>query len=162
MRALITTWREGEWSDKASAACRPRPKRERRAPPPPRPNPRPVWPAFLAARITSPTKLVGLPAPRPPSRMRPGRMRNSSSWLFFIGGTEVKNGDGGGSVEFADLSGKSASRPVLSDVQKTQSNQPHAPCRRRRFYLAIRGSCFPPPAVSPSNPRQCPPDHDKA
>jgi len=43
--------REGERSANASAAYRPRPKREL-WPLLPRRNPRPVWPAFLAARIT--------------------------------------------------------------------------------------------------------------
>jgi hypothetical protein len=56
---MTTTRRLGEQEARHSAARRPRPKVE----PPPAlplcPKARPRWPAFFAARITSPTKFFG-------------------------------------------------------------------------------------------------------
>ena len=63
IRAMTTTRRPGDREARDSAARRPRPKVERPAEPPLRLNVWPRWPAFFAARITSPTKLFGRLAP---------------------------------------------------------------------------------------------------
>ena len=62
--------------------------------------------------------------------------------------------------EIVRVSGESASRSDWLNVLKLQSNQPHAPCRRRRFYLAFRGwgplwpaAVNPEPAICPSSVR---------
>ena len=63
IRAMTTTRRPGDGVARDSAARRPRPKVERPAEPPLRLNVWLRWPAFFAARITSPTKLFGRLAP---------------------------------------------------------------------------------------------------
>jgi len=63
IRAMTTTRRPGDREARDSAARRPRPKVERPAEPPLRLNVWLRWPAFFAARITSPTKLLGRLAP---------------------------------------------------------------------------------------------------
>jgi hypothetical protein len=45
--------------------------------------------------------------------------------------------DGARDVEIVGVSGESASSSDRLDVENLQSNQPHAPGRRRRFYLAV-------------------------
>jgi hypothetical protein len=45
--------------------------------------------------------------------------------------------DGGWGVENLGVSGKSASRSDMPGAENLQSNQPCAPDRRRRFYLAV-------------------------
>jgi hypothetical protein len=47
--------------------------------------------------------------------------------------------DGARGVEFFQVSGVSAGKVGARHVEKAQQNQPHAPDRRRRFFLAIRG-----------------------
>jgi hypothetical protein len=64
-----------------------------------RPNPFPVWPAFFAARMTSPTKLLGCLTPRSPRRMRPGLIRISSSRRVMV--RRNSTGDGAQAIEFA-------------------------------------------------------------
>ena len=63
IRVMTTTRRPGDREARDSAARRPRPKVERPADPLLRLNVWPRWPAFFAARITSPTKLFGRLAP---------------------------------------------------------------------------------------------------
>ncbi len=95
----------------------------------PSPNRLPTWPAFFAARITWPTKLL--------SRIRPGRMRRSSSRLVMVT-TDIRNRTAGArSVECVGVLGRRARRTMPRIAQNNESNQPHAPNRWRRFYLAI-------------------------
>jgi hypothetical protein len=42
-------------------------------------------------------------------------------------------------IEIVEISQANAGRPYDANAQNAQSNQPHAPDRGRRFYLAIRG-----------------------
>ena len=162
IRVMTTTRRPGEREDRDRAARRPRPKVDRPVVPPVRPKALPVWPAFFAARITSPTKLFGRLAPWLPWRMRPGRRWMSSSRVLMAARALRTGGDGALSVEFLGLCGASASWTCWSNAQIIQPNQPHAPDNGRRFYLAVRWSCSPAPPVRHSNPRQGPPDHDEA
>ena len=64
-RAFITTRRAFDRSRIETAARRPRPNRERLGPWLER-KLLPTWPAFFAARITSPTKVCGRLPPRLP------------------------------------------------------------------------------------------------
>src|SRR5271155_137495 len=132
---MMTTRRPRGRVDRDRAARRPRPNVERPAGPPLRPNVLPRWPAFFAARITSPTKLFGRLAPWLPWRMRPGRGLKSSSRVVMPGSAFADPRDGARGIETLYVSGRSASRPDGPDAEKLQSNQPHAPSRRRRFYL---------------------------
>jgi hypothetical protein len=63
IRAMTTTRRLDDREARDSAARRPQPKVERPTDRPLGPNVQPRWPAFFAARITSPTKLFGRLAP---------------------------------------------------------------------------------------------------
>ena len=45
--------------------------------------------------------------------------------------------DGGLGVENLGVPGESASRSSMPEAENLQSNQSHAPGRRRRFYLAV-------------------------
>src|SRR5271155_1239924 len=106
---MMTTRRLRGRVDRDRAARRPRPNVEPPAEPPLRPNVLPRWPAFFAARITSPTKVFGRLAPWLPWRMRPGRIRRSSSRIVTVA-RAGNGGDGARIVEIVDLYGKGASR----------------------------------------------------
>src|ERR1700730_14033236 len=148
---MTTTRRPGDRCDNESAAPHPRPKVERlgQAVPPKR---LPVYPAFFAARMTSPIKVFGLPSPRP--RTRPSRTRRSSSrWVMDV------------SKPYQDERwrrerwkrgpfGRRRQQRELRRAWKLLPNQPYAPDRRRRFYLAIVRSVGLRPRVSTSNTRQ--------
>ncbi len=152
IRAMTTTRRPGERAASESAARRPLPNVEL----PlllPTPNSLPVCPAFLAARITWPTKLFGRLAPRFPGRMRPGRTFISSSRTVILIDTRKTMADGARGIEFVELCDVGASRHPCSNAQNSQSNQPHAPDECRGFYLAIRGSYPPIPTASNQNMR---------
>jgi hypothetical protein len=64
------------------------PTKAERAPPP-------VWPAFFAAPMTRPTKVLGFPAPRLLCQMYPGRARSSLSPAVTDSSNEFYIGDGG-------------------------------------------------------------------
>ena len=99
---MTMTRRPGERDDMESAARRPRPNVERPCARPLRPKPMPVWPAFFAARIASPTKLFGRFAPRAPCWMRPGWMLSSSSRVV-IGMRRLSNAcDGARRIELVE------------------------------------------------------------
>src|ERR1700686_5182710 len=102
MRVMITTRRPGDRDDRESAAGRPRPKVERPLPPPALRKFLPVCPAFFAARITSPTKLLGGLAPLLPCWMRPGRMRSSSSRLVIAALPLRNKSDGARDIEMVE------------------------------------------------------------
>src|SRR5579872_3207628 len=123
--------------DRDRAARRPRPNVERPAELLLRPNALPRWPAFFAARITSPTKVFGRLAPWLPWRMRPGRTRRSSSRVVMAALASENGGDGARVVEIVDPYGKCASRRGSPMCREIQPNQPLAPDLRRRFYLAV-------------------------
>src|ERR1700738_4133681 len=150
---MTTTRRPGERAASESAARRPLPNVERPFVPPPRPNSLPVYPAFLAARMTWPTKLFGRLAPRFPCRMRPGRTLISSSRAVMAIDIRKMMADCAPGVEFVELCDVGASRHPCPNAQNPQSNQPHAPDERRGFYLAIRGSYLPVPTASHQNKR---------
>jgi hypothetical protein len=57
-----------------------------------------------------PTKRFDRPAPRLPSRIRPGRMRSSSSRVAMRSLDSLARGDGAETVEFPDLSAPSAGK----------------------------------------------------
>ena len=82
-------------------------------------------PAFLAARITSATKLVDRLAPRSPPRMGPGMEVVVPSVHGLKPETEAV--DGGRRVEFFAEDASTAIRPLGADGRKPQSSQPHAP-----------------------------------
>jgi hypothetical protein len=63
----------------------------------------------------------------------------SSSCIVMAGSVFADSRDGARGFEIVRVSGESASRSDWLNVLKLQSNQPHAPCRRRRFYLAFPG-----------------------
>ena len=137
----MTTRREcaSESTERDSTPAPPT-ERDRRAPALAAPKLVPIWPAFFAARITWPMKLLDFP--RRACRRGCGRAgcagrRRGSSWSIFPGNT---GGDGRRSAEFVGISGESASRATSGDAGKSEPNQPHAPGRRRRFSLAVRGS----------------------
>ncbi len=100
-------------------------------------------------------------APWLPWRMRPDRTCRSSSRVVKAARTSRNGGDGARIVEIVDLYGKSASRHGSPMCRKTQPNQPLAPHRRRRFYLAVRWSGSWPSALQPSNARHSPPARDQ-
>src|SRR5690242_114002 len=133
---MMTIRRLGVWEDNDSAACRPRPNVEPCFLAPRRAKPLPVWPALFAACITWPMKVFGLPAPRL-RRMRPGRTRKSSSRAFIVEPRCAETADVGGGIDFHGIWGGSASTAVGCEHSRHQSNQPHAPDRGRRFYLAL-------------------------
>src|ERR1700719_2393586 len=56
-------------------------------------------------------------------------------------------------IEIAESSQANAGRPYDANPQNAQSNQPHAPDRGRRFYLAIPGRHRRASADSPPNMR---------
>ena len=109
MRVIMTTRRPGDRDDRESAARRPRPKVERPLLPLAPRKFLPVWPAFFAARITSPTKVSGRLPPRLPCWMRPGRMRRSSSRVVIEVLPLRNKGDGARSIEMLALFAESAS-----------------------------------------------------
>jgi hypothetical protein len=149
---MTTTRRIGERAARESAARRLRPNVEL----PlllPRPNFLPVCPAFLAARMTCPTKLFGRWAPQFPCRMRPGRTLISSSRTVMAIGTRKTMTAGARCVEFLEVCEVSASKRPCPHAQNSQSNQPHAPDGGRGFYLAIRGWYLPAPTASHQNTR---------
>src|ERR1700674_4187724 len=131
---MTTTRRPGDRCDNESAAPRPRPKVERLGPAVP-PKRLPVYPAFFAARMTSPIKVFRFPPPRP--RTRPGRTRRSSlRWVMDV------------SKPYQDerwrckrwkrgLFERRRRQGELARARKLLPYQPYAPDRRRRFYLAI-------------------------
>ena len=147
---MTTTRRPGERAASESAARRPRPNVEL-----PlllsRPNSLPVCPAFLAARMTWPTKLFGRLAPRFPCWMRPGRTLISSSRTVTAVDIRKTVTDGARCVEFDELCEIGASGYPCPNAQNSQSNQPHAPDEGRGFYLAIRGWYLPAPTASHQN-----------
>src|ERR1700733_14697953 len=159
---MMTTRRPRGRVDRDRAARRPRPNVERPAEPPLRPNVLPRWPAFLAARITSPTKVFGRLAPWLPWRMRPGRTCRSSSRVVMAACASGNGGDGARIVEIVDVYGKSASRRGSPMCRKIQPNQSHAPDDGRRFYLAVRWSGSWAPTFQRSKVRHGPPTHDQA
>src|ERR1700733_14719771 len=69
--------------------------------------------------------------------MRPGRGLKSSSRVVIAESALADHRDGAWRVENLGVSGESASRSNMPDVENLQSNQSHAPGRRRRFYLAV-------------------------
>src|ERR1700722_18929648 len=149
---MTTTRRPGERAASESAARRPRPNVEL----PlllPRPNSLPVCPAFLAARMTWPTKLFGRLVPRFPCRMRPGRTLISSSCTVIAIGIRKTAADGAPGIEFVEVCDVRARRHPCPDSQNSQPNQPHAQDEGRGFYLAIRGSYLPIPTASHQNMR---------
>ena len=102
MRVIMTTRRPGDRDDRESAARRPRPKVERPLLPPAPRKFLPVWPAFFAARITSPTKLFGGLTPLLPCWMRPGRMRSSSSRVVIAARPPRNKDDGARDIEMVE------------------------------------------------------------
>src|ERR1700733_5577273 len=68
--------------------------------------------------------------------------------------------DGARDIEIVRVSGESASRWHWPDVENLQSNQIHAPRRRRRFYLAVHGRRLPTGLIGPPNERQGLPERD--
>jgi hypothetical protein len=56
-------------------------------------------------------------------------------------------------IEIAEIFQANAGKPYDAKAQNTQSNQPHAPDRGRRFYLAIPGRHLRASADSPTNMR---------
>jgi hypothetical protein len=158
---MKTTRRPWGRVDRDRAARRPRPNVDRPAEPPLRSNVFPRWPAFFAARITSPTKVFGRLAPWLPWRMRPGRTCRSSSRVVMAARASQNGGDGARIVEIVDLYGNSASRRGSPMCRKIQPNQPLAPNRRRRFYLAVRWSCSCAPTPRYPKIRHSPPDRDQ-
>ena len=159
---MMTTRRPRGRVDSDRAARRPRPNVERPAEPPLLPNVLPRWPAFFAARVTSPTKVFGRLAPWLPWRMRPGRTCRSSSRVVTAARASGNGGDGAWIIEIVDLYGKSASRRGSPMCRKIQPNQPLAPDRRRRFYLAVRWSGSWAPTFRHSKARHSPPACDQA
>ena len=157
---MTTTRRPDERDARDSAGRRPRPKVERPADPPLPLKAGPRWPAFFAARITSAMKLFGRLAPRSPGRMRPGRGLKSSSRVVMTGSRLAEAMDGGRRVEIVSVSCSSASGPRGLDGQNLQSDQPLAPSRRRRFYLAVHGRRAPTGLGQPSNERQTSPQRE--
>ena len=67
-----------------------------------------------------------------------------------------------GALKSLDIYGKSASRRGSPMCRKIQPNQPLAPDRRRRFYLAVRWSGSWAPTFRHSNVRHSPPACDQA
>ena len=161
---MMTTRRPRGRVDRDRAARRPRPNVERPAEPPLRPNVLPRWPAFFAARITSPTKLFGRLAPWLPWRMRPGRTWRSSSRVVMAARAPANAGDGARSVEIAwKFTAKAPAGADAPNVSKISNPTNHMrPTEGRRFYLAVRWSCSSPAPVRPSNLRWNPPRPDRA
>ena len=158
----MTTTRRPDGRDASdSAARRPRPKVERPADPPLPLKAGPRCPAFIAARITSATKPFGRLAPRWPGRMRPGRGLKSSSRVVMAGSGRAEPTDGARKLEIVGNCCESASRPRGPDDQNLQSDQPYAPGRRRRFYLAVHGRRAPTGSGQPSNERQASPEREE-
>src|SRR5271154_2697554 len=71
--------------------------------------------------------------------MRPGRGLKSSSRVVIAESAPADHRDGAWRIEIVGVSGESASPPGGPDAENVPSDQPHAPCRRRRFYLAVHG-----------------------
>src|SRR5579863_3447044 len=106
-------------------------------------------------------KVFGRFAPWVPWRMRPGRTRRSSSRVVMASRASENGGDGARIVEIVDIYGKSASRRGSPICRKIQPNQPLAPDRRRRFYLAVRWSGSWAPTFQPPDVRHGPPAYDQ-
>src|SRR5277367_3948119 len=92
--------------------------------------------------------------------MRPGCGLKSSSRVVIAGSGSAGPTAGAWGIEIVDAPGKSAGRPGGPDAENLQSNQPHAPGRRRRFYLAVDGRRLPTGLVQPPNERQTLPERD--
>src|SRR5208337_1381837 len=76
--------------------------------------------------------------------MRPGRGLKSSSRMVMAESAFSDPEDGARRIEIVDVSGESASGSGGLDAENRQSDQPYAPGRRRRFYLAVHGRPSPP------------------
>src|SRR6478672_7620384 len=76
--------------------------------------------------------------------MLPWRGLKSSSRVVMAGRASADQRDGARRFEIVGVSNESASGPDWLNVENPQSNQPHVPRRRRRFYLAIRGRSLSP------------------
>src|SRR5580658_5072935 len=92
--------------------------------------------------------------------MRPGCGLKSSSCIVMAGSTSVDHRDGAPGFEIVGDLMKSASGPGGLDAENLQSNQPHAPSRRRRFYLAVHGRRLPTGLIQLPNERQSLPERD--
>ena len=158
---MTTTRRVDERDASESAARRPRPKVDRPLPFPAPLNVAPRWPAFAAARITSPTKVFGRLAPRLPWRMRPGLAVKSSSALVMARAVLAEPEDGARSFDLLGILTENASTVAWPAGENPQSNQQHAPRRRRRFYLAVRWSVCRSPSRRRSNRRHSPLEHER-
>src|SRR5271154_1068690 len=92
--------------------------------------------------------------------MRPGRGLKSSSRVVIAESALADHKDGAWRIENLGVSGESASRSSMPDAENLQSNQRHAPDRRRRFYLAVHGRRLPTGLIQPPNKRQSLPERD--
>ena len=161
---MITTRREGERSDKAKAAERPRPKREVefRAS---WPKPLPVCPAFLAARMTSLTKLFGLVVPWRLSPMRPGRIRKSSDGSFMTAKPMFPESDGGRCLDSVGTSVGSGSRQIVVGSRNSNPTNQMRTTAVGAFILQSAAEISPPPLAhvkACDNPRRNATKHDLA
>ncbi len=92
--------------------------------------------------------------------MRPGRGLKSSSRVVIAESALADHRDGAWRIENLGVSRVSASRSSMPDAENLQSNQSHAPGRRRRFYLAVHGRRLPTGIIQPPNERQSLPERD--
>ena len=114
--------------------------------------------AFFAARITSPRS--SSVAWRPGCRDGCAEARiKSSSRVVIAESALADHRDGAWRIENLGVSGESASRSSMPDAENLQSNQPHAPGRKRPFILP---SMVAPPhgLIQSPNERQSLPEYD--
>ena len=113
----------------------------------------PVWPAFFAARITSPTKVFGRLAPWLPWRMRPGRTWRSSSRVVMAARASGNGGDGARIVEIVGTLRQERQQAGCADVPKNPT-QPTT-CARPKVGAFILPSVGRVPLQPLSDPQTC-------